>query len=140
MVEGQKVGPLMRGTRCGMSILRNGDVACLWRLFSLMSHVCFEKWRCPMSLYFYLPLPPCRVSLSPMSHVKFKKCSCRPVDSRGQWPWQWHKTATSSCRHTPHTPPTSQPPPSSHTACLLLPEILESRKNGHGLGFCRCAT
>ena len=27
------------------------------------------------------------MSLSPMSHVKFKKWPCRPVDFRGQGPW-----------------------------------------------------
>ena len=30
-----------------------------------------------MSLYFQLP---CRMSLSPMSHVEFKKCPCRSVE------------------------------------------------------------
>ena len=37
-----------------------------------------------MSLYF---LPLCCMSLSPMSHVKFKKCSCHGVNFRGQGPW-----------------------------------------------------
>ena len=36
-------GPLMGGPQCGMSILRNGNVACLCRLFSPMSHVEFKK-------------------------------------------------------------------------------------------------
>ena len=37
------LGHLMGGPQCRMSILRNGNVACLWRLFSLMSHVEFKK-------------------------------------------------------------------------------------------------
>ena len=28
------------------------------------------------------------MSLSPMSHVEFKKCQCRPVDFRGQGPYR----------------------------------------------------
>ena len=49
-----KVGPLMGGggPQCRMSILRNGNVACLCRLFFSMSHVKFKKWLCPMSLQF----------------------------------------------------------------------------------------
>ena len=66
-----------------MSILRNGNVAyCLCRLFSSMSHV---KLNNPMSLHFYHS---CRMSLSPMSHVEFKKCPCDNVEFRGQEPYQ----------------------------------------------------
>ena len=36
-----------------------------------------------MSLHFD---PSCRMSLSPMLHVEFKKCSCRPVEFNGQGP------------------------------------------------------
>ena len=57
------------GPQCRMSILINGNVACLCRLLFPMSHVEFKKGLCHMSLYF---LPPCRMSLSPMSHVEFK--------------------------------------------------------------------
>ena len=35
----------------------------------------------------YLFLPPCRMSLSLMSHVKFKKSPCRHVKFRGQGPF-----------------------------------------------------
>ena len=69
--------------QCRMSILRNGNVACLCRLFSPMSHVEFKKGLCHVLLYF---LPSCRMSLSPVSHVDFKKVPCRPVDFRGQGP------------------------------------------------------
>ena len=68
-----------------------------------MSHVDFQKWQClisvayfpqthmsnikkllgSMSLHFEAP---CRMTLSPMAHIKFKKCSCRPVDLRGRGP------------------------------------------------------
>ena len=37
--EGGGGGPLMGGPQCRMSILRNGNVACLCRLFSSMSCV-----------------------------------------------------------------------------------------------------
>ena len=37
------LGPLMGGPKCRMSILRNANVACLWHLFSSMSHVEFKK-------------------------------------------------------------------------------------------------
>ena len=74
----------MGGPQCHMSILRNGNVACLCRLFSPMSHVEFEKRLCPMSLHFY---PSCRMSLSLMSYVEFKICPCHPVDFRGQGPY-----------------------------------------------------
>ena len=43
----------------------------------------FKKRLCPMSLHFD---PSCRMSLSPMLHVEFKKCSCRPVEFNGQGP------------------------------------------------------
>ena len=56
------------GPQCRMSILRNGNIACLFHLFFSMSHVEFKKRPCPMSLYFY---PSCRMSLSAMSHVEF---------------------------------------------------------------------
>ena len=37
------LGPLTGGPQCRMSILRNGNVACLCRLFMAMSHVEFKK-------------------------------------------------------------------------------------------------
>ena len=43
-------GPLMGDPQCRMSILRNGNVACLCPLFSPMSHVKFKKRLCHMSL------------------------------------------------------------------------------------------
>ena len=46
-------GPLMGGPQCRMSILRNGNIARLCRLFSPMSHVKFKKRPYPMSLYFH---------------------------------------------------------------------------------------
>ena len=64
------LGPLIGGPQCCMSILRNGNVACPCRLFSLMSHVKFKKRLCHMSLSFP---PSCRMSLSAMSRVEFKK-------------------------------------------------------------------
>ena len=47
------MGPLMGAgvPKCRMSILRNGNVTCLCRLFSIMSHVEFTKRLCCMSLY-----------------------------------------------------------------------------------------
>ena len=38
---------------------------------------------CPISVHFH---PSCRTSLSCMSQVEFKKCSCRPANFRGQGP------------------------------------------------------
>ena len=64
------MGPLMGGPKFRMSVLRNGNVACLCRLFSSMSHVEFKKWPCPMSLHFK---PSFHMS---MSHVEFKKWPC----------------------------------------------------------------
>ena len=63
-----------------MSILRNGNAACLCHLFSPMSHVELRKRACPMSLHFQ---PPCHVSQSPMLHVEFKEWQCPPFDFRG---------------------------------------------------------
>ena len=37
------LGPLMEGPQCRMTILKDGNVACLCRLFSSMSHVEFKK-------------------------------------------------------------------------------------------------
>ena len=37
------LGPLMGAPQCRVSISRNGNVACLCRLFSSMSHVAFMK-------------------------------------------------------------------------------------------------
>ena len=51
-----------------MSNLRNGHVLC-----------------------HYIFYPPCRMSLSPMSHVEFKKYQCRPVNFRGQGPYLFLK-------------------------------------------------
>ena len=36
---------------------------------------------------------PCHMSQSPMSHVKFKKCPCGPVDFRGQGPCDYSPPA-----------------------------------------------
>ena len=66
------------GLQHHMSILRNGIIACLCRSSSSMSHDEFKKRLCPLSIHFY---PSCRMSLSPMSHVDFKNCSCRPVEA-----------------------------------------------------------
>ena len=74
---------MMGGPQCCMSILRNGNFACLCRLFFTMSNGEFKKRLCPMSLHFY---PACRMSLSPMLHVEFKQGPCRPVNFRGQGP------------------------------------------------------
>ena len=52
VVRAGTLGPLMGGPQCRMSILRNGNVACLCRLFMAMSHVEFKKKACRMSLYF----------------------------------------------------------------------------------------
>ena len=56
-----------------------------------MSHVLVAYFtQCHMSNlrigYVTIMFSPCRMSLSPMSHVEFKKCPCRPVDFRGQGP------------------------------------------------------
>ena len=63
-------GPLMGGPQCRMSILRYDNVACSCRLFSPMSHAESKKRLCTVSLYFDSHVP-CRMSLRPMSHVKF---------------------------------------------------------------------
>ena len=60
--------------QCRMPILRNVNVTCPYRLFSPMSHV-EEKYKS------HVILSPCRLSLSPMSHVEFKKWPCRLVKS-----------------------------------------------------------
>ena len=49
------------GSPCRLSILRNGNVACLCRVFVPMSHVKFKKWQRRMSLPISVP---CRMSLS----------------------------------------------------------------------------
>ena len=74
-------GPLMGGPQCRMSILRYGNIAYPCRLFHQMSHIEFKN-RPRVTIFF----SPCRMSLSRMSHVKFKKCPCRPVGFRGQGP------------------------------------------------------
>ena len=56
-----KGGP-WRGCPCRLLILRNANVACLYRLFIPMSPVEFKKWTCRMSLW---PLCPCRVTNAP---------------------------------------------------------------------------
>ena len=66
-------GALDRGSPCHMSILRNANVAGLYRLFMPKSHVKFKK------------KPNC-MSIGPMSYVAFKKRMCHPVDFRGQGP------------------------------------------------------
>ena len=74
---------------------------------SPMSRVEFKKWSCRMSLSYSCPMSPlrcchvaCRIqeissvvslfflamSISPMSHVGFKKRLCRRVEFRGQGP------------------------------------------------------
>ena len=47
---GSNLGALDGGSKCCMSILRNGIVACLCRLFFRMSHVAFKKRLCRISL------------------------------------------------------------------------------------------
>ena len=47
------LGALDGGPQCRMSILRNGNVACLCRLFSSASHGKLKKLICPMSLHVY---------------------------------------------------------------------------------------
>ena len=64
-----------------MSVLKNGNVACLCSWVSLMSHVEFKNRLCTMSLHLFSS---CRMSLSPMSHVEFTKRPCRPVNFRGE--------------------------------------------------------
>ena len=39
----ESTGALDGGSRCRMSIFKNGNVACLCRLFSTMSHVEFKR-------------------------------------------------------------------------------------------------
>ena len=79
---GADKGPLMGGgAQCRMLILRIGNVTCLCHLFSTMSHVEFKKKALSHITIF---LPSCRMLLSHMSHVKFKKC--RPVDFKDQGP------------------------------------------------------
>ena len=74
------------GAHCRMSVLRNGNVAYLGHLFSTMStsHVEFKKMVCRISLYF---VPSSHMSLSPMSHVEFKKWTWHPFAFRGQGPY-----------------------------------------------------
>ena len=50
--EGQRgsLGALNGGSPCRLSILRNGNVACLCRLFMPMSHVEFKKKLCHVPL------------------------------------------------------------------------------------------
>ena len=76
-------GPLIGGSPCRLSILRNANVACLCRLFMPMSHAEFKKYPCHMSLYL---LKPCRMSIGSMSNAEFKKWPCRPVEFNGQGP------------------------------------------------------
>ena len=90
-----------------MSILRNGNVACLCHLFSPMSHVEFKTRLCHMSLYFYSL---CRIPLSPMSHVKLKKCPSRPVNFRGQGPNGSRRQPAIKHNQRHRQPGTSRPP------------------------------
>ena len=75
------MGPVTGGSPCRLSILRNGNVACLCRLFMPMSHVEFKKCQCRMSLSISIP---CCMSLGLMSYVDFKKGPCRHVEFRGR--------------------------------------------------------
>ena len=78
------VGPLMgvpnvafKKWQCRTSLLLIfHNVTCRNVTCHNMSHVEFKKRLCPMSLYYYFP---CRIALSPMSHVHF----------RGQGPFGW---------------------------------------------------
>ena len=71
-----------------------------------MSHVDFKKWQCRMYLllifqnvicsilekalsHVIIIFRPCRMSLSPMSHVESKKYPFRHVDFRGIGPLSW---------------------------------------------------
>ena len=76
------MGPLTGGgggSQCRLSILRNGNVACLCRLFMPMSHIKFKKCQWRMSLSISVS---CRMSPILMSHVDFKKGPCRRVEFR----------------------------------------------------------
>ena len=84
-------GALNGGPQCRMSILRNGNVACLCRLFPTI----LGKGNDNITTHYIVTLmshitksipPPLHMCLSPMSHVEFKKCPCHPVGLRGQWP------------------------------------------------------
>ena len=77
------LGPLMGGPQCRMSIFRKLNVSCLCLLLP-QCHLSNKYEKRGMShVYFY---PPCCMSLSPMSHVEFKKCPCRALVFRGQGP------------------------------------------------------
>ena len=52
---------------------------------SPMLPVDFRKWQCPLSRYFKLSY---RFQCSLMSPVEFQKRPCRPVEFKGQWPYQ----------------------------------------------------
>ena len=67
-----------------------------------MSPVDFKKCQCrmPLSLIKFTPMTnveykkkPCHMSLhfltSSVSHVKFKKLLCRPVEFKGRGPFGW---------------------------------------------------
>ena len=79
-------GPQCRGgggPQCRMTILRICNVTWVCRIFSPMSYVKFDKSLCLIPLHFHST---CHLSLSPLSHVDFNKCPCRPVVFRGQGP------------------------------------------------------
>ena len=77
----------MRGPQCRMSILRNGNVACLSDVSVTYFPQChMSNLRKAYVTCHYIFLPPCRMSLSSMWHVEFKNCPCRPVDFRGLGP------------------------------------------------------
>ena len=83
-------GPLMGGgggSQCRMSILRNVNVAYLSSMsFTFPSVTCriYETAMSHVANFILVILP--SMSLCPMSHVEFKKCSCRPFGFRGQGP------------------------------------------------------
>ena len=81
-------GSLMGDPKRRMSISRNGNVACPCRLIppchmSNLTKIIKKKKKKKNGTII---VSPCHMSLSPISHVEFKKCPCRPVDFRGLMP------------------------------------------------------
>ena len=74
---------LRRAQISHVDLKKYGNVACSCRLFFPLSHVEFKK---KAMSHFTMIFSPCRMSLSPMSHVEFKIWLCRPVDFTGEGP------------------------------------------------------
>ena len=64
------LGPLVAGPQCHMSILRNGNVACLCCSFSPMSHVEFKKRLCNRSLLIFTSYVACHYALCRMLNLR----------------------------------------------------------------------